>query len=517
MPGGRERKFLPHGLKPSSPLHDPVTLAALPAAQASSLKLVYPHDRALTNPPAKESAAARARQPTASNHTTATRALPPTEPNVPQYPQATDSSGSATTKRCASRPRSPSCPSESTLCTRGSSESTPLLSGRGVSGRGTLSGGRGFRRRGTSLRCLRSISVAGERTWNESMSEDVGTSGLCQQSSLDLHQHPQLPSLPAVSQSLASSSSSRLPNAAKRSDLPSDLSLNLPLLLPTSSEPPSSPESPTRAWSDGEGYETPLTSPEASPARSKPRSCLLQVDGGRESIDDDPISPLTPSRHPSLLLKHCERNATPRQRRLMCRGLTSPDRFIASRIATPTKEGFILTETGNAGKSRTESDPFAPTIRRTVRMAEQYATLRVPAPPIRPVGATGTRVRQAQDSVYRTPSRGTVWTVGGTAVTKGVPSTTNGRGGRVTSGTSAPHYGADFLRRRSQTDEQATHGRRLAHALDISQAGRMVDRSSPVTSPISLRRGGIDETARVRWRDGKWERPVERTRLRSGH
>ena len=417
----------------------------------------------------------------------------------------------------------------------------------------------------------------------------------------DLHQRPQsssatlLKTLPHQSaHQPISSSSCQTRHAAQRSSLPSVFSQNLPLLLPTAPEQPSSPASPTRedsgAWSGDEAYDTPLTSPDTSPVKRRPRlrQALRQLDGGRESSDDvglvspadlrpavspRPVSPVrssrrsrassendasqpvrchtshsrtqsddlvteeptplcpaspakgapafpfphhspsTHSRHPSLLLQHCERNATPRQRRLMLGGMSSPDRYIASRVATPTKEGFVLTDTGNAGKPKTGTDPFAPTVRRTVRMAEQYATLRAPAPPIRPVGAAGTRVREAQDSVYRTPSRGTVWSVGGTAVTEGIPSTTNGRGGRVTSGTSAPHYGADFLRRRSQTDEQATHGRRLAHALDISQAGRMVDRSSPTTSPTSPTTIDLDHTACVRWRDGKWERPLEVTRL----
>ena len=416
----------------------------------------------------------------------------------------------------------------------------------------------------------------------------------------DQHQHPQsssaVPQISRLSQLVRAdfSSSSQLQNAAQLSKLPSALSQDLPLLLPITPDQPSSPVSPTRtgssAWSGDEAYDTPLTSPEASPVKRRPqlRQVLCQLDGGHDSSGDvssEPVfdrceispsqpkspsrssrgsqassendasqlsrgsvshsrmqsdnlltedaTPLTtaspakrahafpfphqsastPSRHPSLLLQHCERNATPRQRRLMLGGMTSPDRFIASRVATPTKEGFILTDTGNNGKPGADADPFAPTVSRTVRMAEQYATLRAPAPPIRTVGAAGTRVREAQDSVHRTPSRGAVWSVGGTAVTEGIRSTTNGRGGRVTSGTNAPHYGADFLRRRSQTDEQATHGRRLAHALDISQAGRLVDRSSPATSPTSPVAASSEEAARVRWRDGRWERPAETTRL----
>ena len=56
----------------------------------------------------------------------------------------------------------------------------------------------------------------------------------------------------------------------------------------------------------------------------------------------------------------------------MLGGMTSPDRFIASRVATPTKEGFILTDTGTNGKPGADADPFAPTVRRTDEMDEEH-------------------------------------------------------------------------------------------------------------------------------------------------
>ena len=232
-------------------------------------------------------------------------------------------------------------------------------------------------------------------------------------------------------------------------------------------------------------------------------------------------SSLNPSRRPSVLLTHCERNASPRQRRLMAGGLTSPDRFVPSRAATPTKEALILTHTTKLATfdSLGPTDPFAPAVRRSIRMAERYATLRSPGPAVRSVTTSASRIRDAQSPDARSASTSTTWTVGGLAVTDGVASTTNGRGGRVTSGTSAPHYGADFIRKRSQTDEQVMHGQRLALAMDIRQSGRMVEQvplpispSSPVSPILPVTSDG-DTPSRVLWKDGKWESPLLKSRL----
>ena len=394
--------------------------------------------------------------------------------------------------------------------------------------------------------------------------------------------------------------------------------LRLPLLEAEEADSPVSC-SGSDADSDEGAYATPLTSPDASPAKTRPRihhfrtleNEIIQVDGGVESADEDedgigaatmraeskirevwcvlesneasllestlssapsgfrttsrtsrsssdttvlepqglhqreaeteledatplvPASPAKgaaafscprqsnirfslgkhpPSRHPSALLRPCERNATPRQRRLGTSGVQTPDRFIPSRAATPTKEAFLLEKQKRAdgfsklaGQHGTDSDPFGPTTRRSLRMAEQYATIRGPPPAPRSVGRTCTLVQDAQTHDRRTASAGTIWTVGGTMVTEGVASVTNGRGGRVTSGTSAPHYTADFLRRNAPSEEEVTHGRRLALAMDIVQSARMME-CSPSPGPR-------DGRGRSTWRNGKWEADTPKTRL----
>jgi hypothetical protein len=131
----------------------------------------------------------------------------------------------------------------------------------------------------------------------------------------------------------------------------------------------------------------------------------------------------------------------------------SDERYV--RRNSPTKEALFANTGGNL-----LSDPFSPSVKRNTRMAQQFTTLRSSSLP-------------------------TVWSVGGSAVTEGVASTSNGRGGRVTSGSNAPHYAAEFLQRRSQTEETLTHGRRLAHAMEISQSGRIVEQVSTPSSPVS--------------------------------
>jgi meiosis-specific APC/C activator protein AMA1 len=141
-------------------------------------------------------------------------------------------------------------------------------------------------------------------------------------------------------------------------------------------------------------------------------------------------------------------------------------------------------------------DPFAPAPRRTLRMAEQYATLRVPQPATNTVGRRSTLVASTSTG-RRAISDGAVWMVSGALVTEGVPSTTNGRGGRVTSGTSAAHHVADFLRKVSASEEQRAHSRRLALAMGVDQDAQVLDHSSP-SSPC---RSGASTPSGRQWRD----------------
>ncbi|EME48918.1 hypothetical protein DOTSEDRAFT_109772, partial [Dothistroma septosporum NZE10] len=101
-----------------------------------------------------------------------------------------------------------------------------------------------------------------------------------------------------------------------------------------------------------------------------------------------------------------------------------------------------------------------------------------------------------------------VWSVGGTIVTEGVASTTDGRGGRVTSGTNAPHYTAGFLHRQTPSEDEVQHGERLAVAMDVEQTARMF--ATPAvssTSPSSMSQRSHSDTGRKRtfWNNNAWE------------
>ncbi|RMX82973.1 hypothetical protein D0869_05654 [Hortaea werneckii] len=355
----------------------------------------------------------------------------------------------------------------------------------------------------------------------------------------------------------------------------------------------SSPASPQRPDSgsdldeDRYGYDTPTTSPESSPSKTRPLAyrfpwldrVIPQLDGDRSSTEDSPflegpappaytrvcaeqdvqstlkllthnehsiartgspspcstigtadetplvtaspanhstafpfprqltskLSNLTKQRQPSALLSFCERNATPRQRRMMTGGLRTPDRFISSRPRTPTKDHLVRVRNvpgssplaGHVNHGSADADPFAPPRRRSIRMAEQFATLRGPPSRSRDVGRSATILGMPSTLDQRSASEGAIWHVGGSIVTEGVASTTTGRGGRVTSSTSAPHYTADFLRKTEAC-------RRLALAMDLDRSPKILGHSSPAPkssgSSTSPQYGG----GRV-WRDSAWQ------------
>ncbi|KAI7354873.1 WD40 repeat-like protein [Hortaea werneckii] len=261
--------------------------------------------------------------------------------------------------------------------------------------------------------------------------------------------------------------------------------------------------SPSSGSTIGTADETPLVT--ASPAKSStafpfPRQLTSK------------LSNLTKQRQPSALLSFCERNATPRQRRMMTGGLRTPDRFISSRPRTPTKDHLVKVRNvpgssplaGHVNHGSTEADPFAPPPRRSIRMAEQFATLRGPPPRPRDVGRSATILGMPSTLDQRSASEGAIWHVGGSIVTEGVASTTTGRGGRVTSSTSAPHYTADFLRKTSATEEEVKHSRRLALAMDLDRSPKILDHSSPPSRPSGSSTSPQYGGGRV-WRDGAWQ------------
>jgi hypothetical protein len=235
-------------------------------------------------------------------------------------------------------------------------------------------------------------------------------------------------------------------------------------------------KSPSTVYCRPRKSTTPRTEGEPSSTRSRPKAFVrshptahvrhlavyARVSPAHKPFVDVHSSPSAPSAHPRLsnevtlvLPNHeCFPQIDGCNEAAPLHITQSRDRYV--RGNAPTKEALLLANTGKSGLR----DPFAPSVKRSSRTAQQFTTLRSVSLP-------------------------TVWSVGGSAVTEGVASTSNGRGGRITSGSNAPHYAAEFLQRRSQTEETLAHGRRLAHAMDISQSGRVVEQLSPPSSPVS--------------------------------
>ncbi|KAF2724141.1 WD40 repeat-like protein [Polychaeton citri CBS 116435] len=146
-------------------------------------------------------------------------------------------------------------------------------------------------------------------------------------------------------------------------------------------------------------------------------------------------------------------------------------------------------------------DPFASADDNASAARERHVAVRRSGPPASSFGFIGSRVR---DGVHpRNMSVGTIWTVGGTIVTEGVASTPNGRGGRVTSGSCAAHHTADFLRRRSSSENNAILSQRLAVAMDLDIGGRVLEHSSPSSTGSSSSTPSFN--GKTVWRNGRWE------------
>ena len=228
-------------------------------------------------------------------------------------------------------------------------------------------------------------------------------------------------------------------------------------------------------------------------------------------------------RYPCKLLRHNEHISNERRHLFVNDGSHTRDRFIASRANTPTKESYLLRtpvrkQNDSTGYSRftfVTSDPFGPGPSRSVRADERFATIRRLSPSPRRGGWNGTVIPTNPSMTNQTAGADALWTVGGAVVTEGVASVTNGRGGRVTSGTSAPHYTADFLRRQSPSEEELQHAQRLAIAMDVEQNARMLEITSLSSTMQCTIQDKRHENGRrsTFWSNGIWERDLLTSRM----
>ncbi|KAF2257963.1 WD40 repeat-like protein [Lojkania enalia] len=180
----------------------------------------------------------------------------------------------------------------------------------------------------------------------------------------------------------------------------------------------------------------------------------------------------------------------------------TPDRFISlRRPPNTTRESFEL----NKPKTRLTADarnmygiahgvdPFSRRLQRSVRLNGELQNLREAHSVITGRGILNRRGanpglrRNSFTLGTRQVSAGAVWNVGGSsAVSDTVVGVSNGRGGMLGSGTNAPLYKSMFLNSSDPEAELEAYERRLALALDVDQTDKVLDHSTPPSTPAHL-------------------------------
>lgn len=210
----------------------------------------------------------------------------------------------------------------------------------------------------------------------------------------------------------------------------------------------------------------------------------------------------------------------------------SPDRFIPLRDsidnqATPYRVGKdpqeLSPEERLFRRRSPGEDPFTPKKTRQSKSATKAGRVFSPhfgphlvndsTPPGRSA-STG-----ARDATRRVSS-GAIWAVGGTSAALGRRSTValGGPRGLLANGTTAPMYAAKFLPQiRTSAEDRATYESRIALALDIDPAARILNNSNLLSiferlpSPSSPE---YEQLSPLVWKDNAWRR-VERGQCKS--
>lgn len=226
-----------------------------------------------------------------------------------------------------------------------------------------------------------------------------------------------------------------------------------------------------------------------------------------------------PLRHASSPLRPSQWVARGGSLRLPRKGQSStPDRFIACRRPpTVTRQSYELNKPaerleahGTGRGSRSSTDAFSRRLRRSGRLNDELRGLREAHSVIMGRASAhrrNTNLTYRHSSLAlgaRQVSAGAVWNVGGpSAVSDTVIGVSTGRGGMLGSGTNAPLYRSSFLNRADPEAELEAYERRIALALDVDQADRILQHS-PVPSVHNEQLGGATPHVKHAWRDGAW-------------
>ncbi|KAL2352060.1 meiosis-specific APC/C activator protein AMA1 [Cryomyces antarcticus] len=254
----------------------------------------------------------------------------------------------------------------------------------------------------------------------------------------------------------------------------------------------------------------------------------------RQGRLENVLSSLSLRRHPAPLLRSGQRVLSSGGRSQLRAASQTPDRFIPKRSSgTSSRDSFHfskppekLTTAERLVRQRTVGpDPFSRTIRSRTRPATQYDSMRGPRvvhgvlTRLGSTGVLGLR-RNIPVTSNRAISSGGIWNVGGTApAADTVRSVSDGRGGRLASGTNAPLYRSLFLNRTDPKDDLEVYESRVALALGIDQSSRILGPTSPIgdpgsplssPQPASSSSGALSSPSRddshlpTVWRDNEW-------------
>lgn len=214
---------------------------------------------------------------------------------------------------------------------------------------------------------------------------------------------------------------------------------------------------------------------------------------------------------------------------------SSPDRFVSPRLDSTERESVFRVSKSPHSLSPRErktrerdasADPFRSTnpsrSRDAVRIRRSSVNGRHRAPHFTPSFVYGHDASPGPVDANDTPiiprqiSVGAVWNVGGPAIAQGGPrpAVQDGHGGLLASGTNGPMHTAHFLDSKNPNQDIQQHEDRLAVALGIDQASRVL---SSISRPPLVQSASTDslQSRPFSWRNNSWtkEEGAERTSI----
>lgn len=307
-----------------------------------------------------------------------------------------------------------------------------------------------------------------------------------------------------------------------------DDKLSLTLVFPSASHPKPDSSQCLTSWTDGPSpfvLDNAAPDPDPDPGSNFPRSpskpSFGEVAGSKQHADNDRTSGSTPRSSRGRSVYGASDAA-----RVSYKRLTSPDRFMPERSFQPAAgESFRLNKDprllspGERVRRRRDSeyDPFGTenALRRLAsperKLDRNYA---LPAPPVSwRIGPTLLDIEsdlEPASPISQQTGAQRVRNVSGTSITRTNPSVAvaDGQGRLLGSGTTAPMHDAKFTIRNTSGLRLQTHQSRIALALDIDQASRVLKNSdhSSSSSPTSSPKSPVQQPAAPAWKDGAWVR-----------